>query len=104
LWLTSSGGRAAHEAYTLPLPDALPILPDPGERLEPGPEERRVRHGLAQPGERGVGGEPAHHGGPDGRVRGGVGGGRLHPPVPGRSESTRLNSSHVKISYTVFCL
>src|SRR5690606_41176373 len=26
------------------------------------------------------------------------------PPTYGRSEETRLNSSHVKISYAVFCL
>src|SRR6266496_5279430 len=29
----------------------------------------------------------------------------LHPPGPGRDrKSTRLNSSHVEISYAVFCL
>src|SRR5690606_41185755 len=38
---------------------------------------------------------PAHHGGPDHRVPG--------ARVLDR-KSTRLNSSHVKISYAVFCL
>src|SRR6266704_5187890 len=41
--------------------------------------------------------------------RAGHGHGELHPPVPGHPvqldrKSTRLNSSHVSISYAVFCL
>src|SRR5690349_23865134 len=35
--------------------------------------------------------------------RGGVGGGGARPG-PGDRKSTRLNSSHVEISYAVFCL
>src|SRR5436309_10421228 len=69
---------ATTDIYTLSLHDALPIFragPDPGR--QPGP--RRVRRHL-----HGAGG--AHHG-------------------PGADrKSTRLNSSHVKISYAVFCL
>src|SRR5690242_21205652 len=29
---------------------------------------------------------------------------RVHVPVPGDRKSTRLNSSHMSISYAVFCL
>src|SRR5690606_42152766 len=34
----------------------------------------------------------------------GAGRRHLHEPAPGDRKSTRLNSSHVKISYAVFCL
>src|SRR5690349_24006757 len=89
------------EIYTLSLHDALPILLDlPREstrRREDGPRERR-------PGERGAG-APA----PGERARAEQRGGEDHQQR-GRGvaevdrKSTRLNSSHVEISYAVFCL
>src|SRR5690349_21923990 len=68
------------EIYTLSLHDALPICPPP----PPGPQ-RRQRHG-ARPAR-----EPRRAGA------------RRGCPLPDR-KSTRLNSSHVEISYAVFCL
>src|SRR5256885_5978273 len=75
---------ATTEIYTLSLHDALPIslqAPDgrgarrSGARREGPPHERGAR------GDRGAGAE-----------------------VPGDRKSTRLNSSHLVISYAVFCL
>src|SRR5690606_41676374 len=85
--------------YTLSLHDALPIcdrgqVADPGDRGHSFPAEVRVR-------------------GDRGRVRGGAGETGQHQEVRrsgqgdragGDRKSTRLNSSHVKISYAVFCL
>src|SRR5690606_41802939 len=81
---------ATTEIYTLSLHDALPISP-------------AALRAAFRPG----GGPPAppdpldRH--PPFRRRGG-----LLPPAlpdrPGDRKSTRLNSSHVKISYAVFCL
>src|SRR5690606_39728986 len=67
---------AATAIYTLSLHDALPIYR--GRPLAGRPD-------LGRPG------GPAHH--RAGRVQ-----------RPGDRKSTRLNSSHVKISYAVFCL
>src|SRR5207253_9798146 len=91
------------EIYTLSLHDALPIyrrqkggkrLPGTGRREEQGAPPRKDRR-------------------PSERLRpGGTGKGGLEP-VPyrrlecagwGDRKSTRLNSSHVAISYAVFCL
>src|SRR5207302_2760741 len=77
--------------YTLSLHDALPICPGlgqgrarPADRAEDLARRPGVRHRQA-------GGHPDRGGG---HVRG------RH----GDRKSTRLNSSHVKISYAVFCL
>src|SRR5690606_41706803 len=89
--------------YTLSLHDALPIYPS----------------GVPRGG--GGSGAPRHHRtraaaraalGTDQRARGTFRGGQVHPaerPGPRGGprqdrKSTRLNSSHVKISYAVFCL
>src|SRR5690606_40609412 len=84
----------------LPLHDALPILPDGGAgMLHPGglqgraPRRRRDRHPVLRLGPRRTL-PPRRRGGLRQRVRGG----------PQDRKSTRLNSSHVKISYAVFCL
>src|SRR5436305_13155420 len=77
--------------YTLSLHDALPIYsPTHRRATEQRLPARRLheegRPGLVPPGD-------WRH--------------RLHPPAPPRPEdrkSTRLNSSHVRISYAVFCL
>src|SRR5690606_39711603 len=90
-------------SYTLSLHDALPIcvrravrksvLRAEGRRhvrevpdLEGG---RRVRHGTLRTGEPGVRRQEVRQTPAEGR---------------GDRKSTRLNSSHVKISYAVFCL
>src|SRR5690606_41044556 len=89
--------------YTLSLHDALPISPSPTRFLPPG--RHRCGRGRAASGV-----QPA----PSDRSA-------ALPPAPGRAsassracecqrwvgsdrKSTRLNSSHVKISYAVFCL
>src|SRR5436309_3888898 len=72
---------APTEIYTLSLHDALPILAG-----------WRVHQPQARIGRLGRGGGPA-----TGRPH------RRASPGPDR-KSTRLNSSHVKISYAVFCL
>src|SRR5436309_7483161 len=68
---------ATTEIYTLSLHDALPISPSPRRRAS-------TRRSIRRPGE------------------------RPRPTWPARGDpdrkSTRLNSSHVKISYAVFCL
>src|SRR5699024_12284529 len=78
--------------YTLSLHDALPICTDPrGGRTGCG---RRLHR------------DPHHRYAPDGPRTGGPNGGprdRSHPGERDR-KSTRLNSSHVSISYAVFCL
>src|SRR5690606_39956736 len=90
---------AATEVYTLSLHDALPICPGAGY----GPAAVRGG-GRHRPGHRGGGRRRsgrcpgAHRGHPHRGGGGGPGGSR------GDRKSTRLNSSHVKISYAVFCL
>src|SRR6266498_5626544 len=69
---------ATTEIYTLSLHDALPIW-----------RQARVRHHVQEPGR-----EVVARSRP-GQARGVRGGDR---------KSTRLNSSHVRISYAVFCL
>src|SRR5690606_41405892 len=79
------------ESYTLSLHDALPILPERGVRqvLE---VHRRHPTGAGP-------GSLAGRGGQD-QARGRHRDRNVHPD----RKSTRLNSSHVKISYAVFCL
>src|SRR3989442_7314532 len=82
---------ATTEIYTLSLHDALPILLA-SPRL--GTQRFRARHAL------GAGGRVACHLGGGGGVRH-----SCHPPRwHADRKSTRLNSSHVRISYAVFCL
>src|SRR5690349_23486034 len=82
------------EIYTLSLHDALPIC---DTHLDAGD-----RHGCAIPGIRrlAAGGNGREHGcrdgGPERRVP--------EAARPRDRKSTRLNSSHVEISYAVFCL
>src|SRR3989442_7670916 len=77
---------ATTEIYTLSLHDALPILVRPGRRLQ------RRRGGRPRRRRR-LRGHRRHR-----RCR------RGEPPVWLDRKSTRLNSSHVRISYAVFCL
>src|SRR5690242_21062382 len=79
---------ATTEIYTLSLHDALPISP-------PGVSGR-----LAAV--RGRGGARARvHPRPGGKM---LRARRILPPGRGDRKSTRLNSSHMSISYAVFCL
>src|SRR5690606_40883970 len=86
------------ELYTLSLHDALPIL-----RSRKAPEEERAEQEmlpatLASDSTASVGQQPAL---PSKRLQ------RIADYVRAQAEdrkSTRLNSSHVKISYAVFCL
>src|SRR5690606_41671509 len=79
--------------YTLSLHDALPI----SARHRAG-----GRHRLGLPGRHpGAAGAAGLHGGPL-AAAGARGAGHL--PAARDRKSTRLNSSHVKISYAVFCL
>src|SRR5688500_20343281 len=84
---------ANHELYTLSLHDALPIYVTGRRRC---PEDDRQRHPVDRPELRI----------PDGVLAGGG----IHPRRAHRSplhpdrKSTRLNSSHLVISYAVFCL
>src|SRR2546426_12777741 len=74
---------ATTEIYTLSLHDALPIFPH-GLR---GRAERPGGPGVRRPGRRRAARDVS-------RERGGA----------GDRKSTRLNSSHLVISYAVFCL
>src|SRR5690349_22826599 len=71
---------AATEIYTLSLHDALPILELEAVALRVGEVERLADEVVGRAGE---------------RLRNALGQDR---------KSTRLNSSHVEISYAVFCL
>src|SRR5690606_42031114 len=80
---------AATHLHTLSLHDALPILPERGRTAGRGPPGADRRHPRAAPG----GAAAERHQS------------RRHEPQRARDrKSTRLNSSHVKISYAVFCL
>src|SRR2546430_10390910 len=78
---------ATTEIYTLSLHDALPILSRPVALNVPRHDAHQLRVGPRLPAVR-LAGAPV----PDLRIG------------CGRSESTRLNSSHSQISYAVFCL
>src|SRR5690606_42039579 len=85
--------------YSLSLHDALPIYvryADMFVRFQrEAREEGRGLWGIPLSGPGQAGDRGAAAGGPGGAGRRGAGGDR---------KSTRLNSSHVKISYAVFCL
>src|SRR5690606_41354097 len=89
------------EIYTLSLHDALPIYPAPGDRGRAGLSRRGddpgLPPGVAQGAGRAV--QPRR-----GRRRAGRRGKADADLDPVDRKSTRLNSSHVKISYAVFCL
>src|SRR5690606_41742372 len=86
------------EIYTLSLHDALPISQPGGVRLrgegdDPVDDRGRHRHHRPAHQRRACAADPRP--------------GPRHAAPPSRSQdrkSTRLNSSHVKISYAVFCL
>src|SRR5690606_41606001 len=92
-------GTAPADIYTLALHDALPIwIPGPVGRLGIGEDDPRL-------GIEGVGVAPDVEVALGRSLRSAAG--ALEPGVLIRGvdrKSTRLNSSHVKISYAVFCL
>src|SRR5436309_8973082 len=92
-----SNDPAAPEIYTLSLHDALPILTLPLSRCAHALLERRA----ASPARIGGGNElDARR-----KVADSSPAGDGDAPIFERDrKSTRLNSSHVKISYAVFCL
>src|SRR5690606_41934660 len=93
---------ATHEIYTLSLHDALPIytrMRGPSKVDERGVIRQQHRAGDGV-GARTVGKPHSLTAPRPERVVDGPG---LYPEVLDR-KSTRLNSSHVKISYAVFCL
>src|SRR5690349_23775057 len=95
---------ASISSYTLSLHDSLPICAD-------------VDHSAVPRRSEAWSSVPAHHAhgrarlsGPHHRSRGGArldhapgGHARAGPPARPDRKSTRLNSSHVEISYAVFC-
>src|SRR5690606_42054466 len=92
---------ASSEFYSLSLHDALPIfgIADVGEMVGLRAFAHAGRLHLDEIADMGMGGEfragPQPGIGPDAR---------LGPDAGPDRKSTRLNSSHVKISYAVFCL
>src|SRR5690606_41552429 len=82
-----SDATATPYSYTLSLHDALPIY---GHGRQSGPAQDEVRRQRGH----GAGGQPRRRKGPPGHLR----------AAALDRKSTRLNSSHVKISYAVFCL
>src|SRR5690606_40651240 len=85
---------------------ALPV-----ERVEPRSQAEQGEHGADGPGEehgeRALGLDDAHHEvllhqGPENEAQ--DDGSRRHLKLLEDRKSTRLNSSHVEISYAVFCL
>src|SRR5690606_41418186 len=92
----SCSGTAPSQLSTLSLHDALPILLQ--QRRLQGSEGRLLRgHRRADPRCLEHRRPPVHGQQADPRARGPGG-------SPQDRKSTRLNSSHVKISYAVFCL
>src|SRR5690606_41165832 len=86
---------APTDIYTLSLHDALPIYDRPRPRSAPRARRRpgAARGGLRDDESAAVGHTGRPRGAADGRAA-----------VEQDRKSTRLNSSHVKISYAVFCL
>src|SRR5690606_40306012 len=99
-----SAAPATPAIYTLSLHDALPISENRGGA---GDRQRwRERHPQVAEADRRGGGKHQPSERRAARL-GEVGGAEHDPAAPGGHQdrkSTRLNSSHVKISYAVFCL
>src|SRR5690606_40117479 len=87
------------DTSTLSLHDALPILEGPPRRRGRARHHRWGRDSTDRGGGRHADGQPDRAAG---ARRGGTRRARVAPRLD--RKSTRLNSSHVKISYAVFCL
>src|SRR5690606_40588362 len=102
VWYSSSSAAAATGLYTLSLHDALPISAGRGGPVPCSPYHAHGVRGQSWNGKDDgcplAGPHVPRAGRAEPRPPGGSGAGR-----PDR-KSTRLNSSHVKISYAVFCL
>src|SRR5205814_10412653 len=90
----SSNNPSDTEIYTLSLHDALPISLQ-RLRCVRSPAARPKRGGAPERCRRLRGGAKWTHG---------ARGGQERAPAPADRKSTRLNSSHLGISYAVFCL
>src|SRR5690606_39443049 len=89
--------------HTLSLHDALPIYPD----VPLGDAHTATDGGAARRAHRGIGRRCSHglqHGIARSAEPGGTPAGGGAAALGEDRKSTRLNSSHVKISYAVFCL
>src|SRR5256885_15630944 len=86
--------RATTEIYTFPLHAAFPIWG--GGRAHPPPRADLQGRGRGNPGRLHPPARRRRHA-PPGR-------GATGPRAPRDRKSTRLNSSHLVISYAVFCL
>src|SRR5690606_41888726 len=104
LYLVMLWASATTAIYTLSLHDALPICRVGDRRRRaapprpPGPWTGRGGRGPAQPQHPGAQQPPSFEAGLLARTKA-----LMKRPSIDR-KSTRLNSSHVKISYAVFCL
>src|SRR5690606_41332174 len=84
------------ELYTLSLHDALPIFQRLSDRV--GARSARARMTVARPVQTVLDRDLPRREVPDDRRD------EVRADLVGDRKSTRLNSSHVKISYAVFCL
>src|SRR5204862_7887444 len=89
------------EIYTLSLHDALPISTSASRGGQREGDRRLSQEAIRPPQGTGQAGERGPEVG--GRRRGTTPCGNFWSTLPDR-KSTRLNSSHVEISYAVFCL
>src|SRR5690606_41913170 len=96
----SSNDTASTQPYTLTLHDALPICYSHGQQvIQRAVPRERLGEGRGEAVPLPAGEQQAQHAGEQHQP---AGGGPVHPGQD--RKSTRLNSSHVKISYAVFCL
>src|SRR5207253_4852404 len=100
-FLLSSNATATTEIYTLSLHDALPISaagngPHAVETLRLAGSRKRLHRRRGR--------SPARPVPPGEQHEAAAAGPHHRTPTRGDRKSTRLNSSHVAISYAVFCL
>src|SRR5690606_39839058 len=95
----SLGDASTTVTYTLSLHDALPIFQNERAGLGAGGGSRGV---MVTPGT--IGGNLEKRAGDFVKAKSAKAKAKPKPKEKGRSEEHRLNSSHVKISYAVFCL
>src|SRR5690606_39815415 len=99
-----SPARRPTSLYTLALHDALPIF---GSAAGAAGAVQRLELSSSSGGlgvSAGVAGVPVQPGASQQLIAGALGQLGSDVPLVGDRKSTRLNSSHVKISYAVFCL
>src|SRR5690606_41975185 len=95
---------ATHSLYTLSLHDALPIFVSSPRKRERHHDVLRLQFHRFTPSRQGAKTAGRRAISSVGRASRLHREGRQFEPVIADRKSTRLNSSHVKISYAVFCL